>query len=49
VFVLGSAVLHPHDLVLGRYSVHTSQAALQNGQERIRQIGQRLRAEGRFA
>jgi redox-sensitive bicupin YhaK (pirin superfamily) len=48
VFVLGSAVPHPHDLVLGRYSVHTSQAALQNGQARIRQIGQRLRAEGRF-
>ena len=48
VLVLGSAEPHPHDLVLGRYSVHTSEAALQQGQARIQQIGQRLRAEGRF-
>ncbi|BDT66630.1 hypothetical protein os1_07930 [Comamonadaceae bacterium OS-1] len=48
VFVLGSAVPHPHDLVLGRYSVHTSREALQQGQAGIQQIGQRLRSEGRF-
>jgi redox-sensitive bicupin YhaK (pirin superfamily) len=27
-FILGSAVKHPHDLVLGPYSVHTSKHAL---------------------
>lgn len=48
VFVLGSAVPHPHALVLGRYSVHTSREALQQGQAGIQQIGQRLRSEGRF-
>jgi redox-sensitive bicupin YhaK (pirin superfamily) len=37
-FVLGSAVPHPHDLVLGRYSVHTSQAALQQGEATIKQM-----------
>jgi len=46
-FVLGSAAKHPHDLVLGYYSVHTSAAALREGEARIRQIGARLRAEGR--
>ena len=38
-FVLGSAVKHPHDLVLGHYSVHTSQAALAEGEAEIRRIG----------
>ena len=41
-FVLGSAVKHPHDLVLGHYSVHTSQAALAEGEAEIRRIGARL-------
>lgn len=27
-FVLGSAVKHPHELVMGSYSVHTSRASL---------------------
>jgi redox-sensitive bicupin YhaK (pirin superfamily) len=45
-FVLGSAVKHPHDLVLGTYSVHTSAAALRRGEAEIRRIGQTLRAEG---
>ena len=35
VFVLGSAIAHPHDLVLGHYSVHTSVAALKAGEARI--------------
>ncbi|CAB3707101.1 hypothetical protein LMG24238_03960 [Paraburkholderia sediminicola] len=35
VFVLGSAVPHPHDLVLGLYSVHTSAVALKAGEARI--------------
>jgi redox-sensitive bicupin YhaK (pirin superfamily) len=47
-FVLGSAAAHPHDLVLGYYSVHTSRAALDEGEARIRVIGDRLRQEGRL-
>jgi redox-sensitive bicupin YhaK (pirin superfamily) len=37
-FVLGSAVPHPHDLVLGRYSVHTTAEALQTGEEEILRV-----------
>jgi redox-sensitive bicupin YhaK (pirin superfamily) len=47
-FVLGSAVKHPHDLVLGHYSVHTSKAALDRGEARIAEIGERLKAAGRL-
>jgi len=47
-FVLGSAVKHPHPLVLGYYSVHTSEAALTQGKAEIDRIGQRLRAAGRL-
>jgi redox-sensitive bicupin YhaK (pirin superfamily) len=47
-FVLGSAVKHPHELVLGTYSVHTSKQALDRGEARIAEIGRRLRAEGRL-
>lgn len=47
-FVLGSAVRHPHELVTGYYSVHTSRAALDEGEARIWQIGDRLRTEGRL-
>lgn len=46
-FVLGSAARHPHDLVLGYYSVHTSETALEQGEAQIREIGKGLRAEGR--
>ena len=45
-FVLGSAAKHPHDLVLGNYSVHTNAKALRQGEGEIRRIGQRLRADG---
>gem|GEM_PF-4619568 len=38
IFVLGSAVPHNHDLVLGNYSVHTSQSALQKGEAEIRRL-----------
>jgi len=48
-FVLGSAAGHPHDLVLGYYSVHTSQASLAAGERRIDEIGLRLQKEGRLA
>jgi len=47
-FVLGSAIKHPHDLVLGYYSVHTSVSALEKGEAEIQRIGRRLRAEGRL-
>jgi redox-sensitive bicupin YhaK (pirin superfamily) len=47
-FVVASAVKHPHDLVLGYYSVHTSQEALRQGEAEIARIGKQLRAEGRI-
>ena len=46
-FVFGAAVKHPHPLVLGYYSVHTSREALARGETEIDRIGERLRAEGR--
>ncbi|WP_312681737.1 pirin family protein [Stenotrophomonas chelatiphaga] len=46
VFVLGSAVPHPHDLHLGYYSVHTSSAALEKGERRIAELERTLRASG---
>ena len=46
-FVLGSAAKHPHDLVLGNYSVHTTPEALCQGEAEIRRIGQKLRADGK--
>lgn len=45
-FVLGSAAPHPHDLVLGYYSVHTSPAALDTGERNIAGIQARLKQEG---
>jgi redox-sensitive bicupin YhaK (pirin superfamily) len=47
-FILGSAVKHPHDLVLGTYSVHTSKQALERGEAKIADIGKHLRAKGRL-
>jgi redox-sensitive bicupin YhaK (pirin superfamily) len=47
-FILGSAVKHPHDLVLGSYSVHTNKQSLDRGEAKIAEIGKRLRAEGRL-
>jgi redox-sensitive bicupin YhaK (pirin superfamily) len=47
-FVLGSAVSHPHDLVLGYYSVHTSPAALETAERHITEIRARLGKEGVF-
>jgi redox-sensitive bicupin YhaK (pirin superfamily) len=46
--VIGSAVPHGHDLVLGRYSVHTSREALQQGEATIRQMGVALAAQRRL-
>lgn len=47
-FVLGSAVPHKHELVLGYYSVHTSPSALRDGEAHIDAIKTRLIREGRF-
>jgi redox-sensitive bicupin YhaK (pirin superfamily) len=47
-FVLGSAIKHPHPLVLGYYSVHTSEQALAQGEEEISRIGRQLREQGRL-
>ncbi|MCB5185327.1 pirin family protein [Methylobacillus gramineus] len=46
VFVLGSAVPHPHPLHLGSYSVHTSAPALEAGERRIEELGKSLKAAG---
>lgn len=46
VFVLGSAVPHPHALHMGNYSVHTSAQALAAGEQRIRDLGRKLKAAG---
>jgi redox-sensitive bicupin YhaK (pirin superfamily) len=48
-FVLGSAVSHPYELALGNYSVHTSPASLQAGEQRIAEIQARLQKEGRLS
>jgi redox-sensitive bicupin YhaK (pirin superfamily) len=48
-FILGSAIKHPHDLVLGYYSVHTTPAALEKGEANIARIGRQLKAEGRLS
>jgi len=45
-FVLGTAAKHPHDLVLGHYSVHTTPAALAAGEREIHRIGNQLMAAG---
>ena len=46
IFVLGSAVPHPHDLHLGYYSVHTSAEALARGERRIAELGRMLGEAG---
>jgi redox-sensitive bicupin YhaK (pirin superfamily) len=47
-FVLGSAAPHPHDLVTGRYSVHTSEEALAQGERHIRELHGELVRSGRL-
>ena len=47
-FVLGSAIPHDHDLVLGSHSVHTSSAALREAQARISAIETRLIQQGKL-
>ena len=47
-FMLGSAVPHPHDLITGRYSVHTSAEALGDGERHIRELHRELARSGRL-
>jgi len=47
-FLLGSAAPHPHDLVLGPYSVHSSNEALAAGVQHIAELGQQLQQQGRL-
>lgn len=47
--VLGSATKHPHPLICGYYSVHTSEAALSQGEAGIRRVASELRAQTRAA
>jgi redox-sensitive bicupin YhaK (pirin superfamily) len=47
-FVIGSALPHPHDLVLGYYSVHSSAEALRAGEARIQAIRHGLVEQGRL-
>lgn len=48
-FILGAAAKHPHDLVTGSYSVHTSRDALIAGEAGIRRIALELQARGLIA
>jgi redox-sensitive bicupin YhaK (pirin superfamily) len=45
-FVFGTAIPHSHGLYLGSHSVHTSSAALSEGEREIVRIGHELRAKG---
>ncbi len=47
-FVIGSAIPHEHDLVLGHYSVHTTPDALRDGESHISAIRRRLVQEVRI-
>ncbi len=47
-FVIGSSVKHPHELVMGYYSVHTSRQALEQGEAEIQRIGAQLKAAGQL-
>lgn len=47
-FVLGSAIKHPYNLVLGRHSVHTTQKALEKGEAEIQRVGKILREHGKI-
>ena len=47
-FVLGSAVPHDYDLILGSHSVHTRVSALREAESRIAAIQTSLIEQGRF-
>ena len=45
--LFGTAIKHPHPLVLGNYSVHTNIESKIKGEKRIQEIGQELKNSGR--
>lgn len=47
-FVVGTAAASPSPLVVGQFSIHSSQEALERGLTRIRELGQKLKAAGRI-
>jgi len=48
-FLLGSAAPHAHELVLGPYSVHSSNEALAAGVRHIAELGQHLQQQGKLS
>jgi redox-sensitive bicupin YhaK (pirin superfamily) len=48
-FVIGSAIPHPYDLVLGCYAVHTSANALEAGEAQIQAIRHNIIKKGRLS
>lgn len=46
--LFGSAVKHPHRLVTGYSSVHTSEESLRRGEHKIAQLGERLHQLGKL-
>lgn len=42
-FLWGSAARHPHELVLGYYSVHTSEKSLAKGKAHIAKLGEAMK------
>lgn len=47
-FLIGTAIRHPHELVVSAHSVHTNQWSLEAGERCIEAIGAQLRAQGRI-
>jgi redox-sensitive bicupin YhaK (pirin superfamily) len=45
-FVIASAKPHPHELIMGPYSVHTNRQALQQGHQHIANLAEDLRRKG---
>ena len=47
-FVVGSAPPHPHELAVGRHSVHTSPAALDAAEQQLAAVKRQLQSKGRL-
>ncbi len=46
--LFGTAVKHPYPLINGYYSVHTNSRSLSAGEEKIRNIGLKLKQQGKI-
>ena len=46
--LIGTAELHPHELVSGYYSVHTSEQSLKMGETKINEMGKKLKQVGKI-